>query len=76
MLSSEDRAILDFERGWWTEPGPKDQAIEMSLGLTSRSYYERLLVLVQTRDAFDYDPLTTKRVLSILHQDDSELAVL
>jgi hypothetical protein len=62
MLSSEDRAILDFERSWWREPGPKDQAIEFSLGLTAFAYYERLRDLVLALPGADYDPLTVRRV--------------
>ena len=76
MLTAEDRAILDFERAWWLEPGPKDQAIEMSLGLTSALYYERLRSLISRTVAVAYDPLTTRRVLSIVEEPaDSEGAV-
>lgn len=66
MLSEEDRAILDFERAAWREPGPKDQAIEMSLGLSAAEYYERLRSVVSGSAALAYDPLTTKRVLTII----------
>lgn len=66
MLNEEDRAILDFERAAWREPGPKDQAIEHSLGLTAAVYYERLRSLVAGRAALAYDPLTTKRVLTLI----------
>ena len=31
-LSARDRAILDFERGWWSRPGPKEAAIRTELG--------------------------------------------
>lgn len=76
MLSDEGRAILDFERVSWTLPGPKDQVIEMVLGLTSSGYYERLLAIVNTRAALAYDPLTTKRVLRLIEEPTrSELAV-
>lgn len=68
MLNEEDRAILDFERGFWREPGPKDEAIEMSLGLTADVYYERLRALVVGAAALAYDPLTTKRVLAIIEE--------
>jgi len=68
MLSDEGRAILDFERAHWREPGPKDQAIEMRLGLTAEVYYERLRLLVGTAHALAYDPLTTKRVLSLIEE--------
>lgn len=59
-------AILDFERGWWLEPGPKDQAIEMSLGLPSAAYYEMLRDLIERPDSLAYDPLTTRRVLALV----------
>lgn len=76
MLNAEDRAILDFERSAWHEPGPKDQAIEMSLGLTAATYYERLRALVHGAAALAYDPLTTKRVLTIIEEPtESGLAV-
>lgn len=76
MLNEEDRAILDFERAHWQEPGPKDQAIEMSLGLTAAAYYERLGSIVLGGPALAYDPLTTKRVLTIIEPNtESGLAV-
>lgn len=68
MLSDEDRAILDFERTAWREPGPKDQAIEIVLGLNAADYYERLRDLVLGVAALAYDPLTTKRVLTIIEE--------
>lgn len=75
MLSVEDRAILDFERSSWREPGPKDQAIEFVLGLSSRDYYERLRVIVSSEAGSSYDPLTAKRVLKLIEQPGVELAV-
>ena len=76
MLQAEDRAILDFECAAWREPGPKDQAIEMVLGLTAADYYDRLRSLVLGAAALAYDPLTTKRVLMIIEEPTrAELAV-
>ena len=76
MLSAEDTAILDFERDWWQRPGPKDQAIEFDLGLTAASYYARLGSLVASQTAFDYDPLTIKRVRRVIENPvDGEVAV-
>lgn len=76
MLSAEDRAILDFERGWWAEPGPKDQAIEFGLGVTASFYYERLLALTERKEAAAYDPLTVRRVRRLIEPDvGGELAV-
>lgn len=76
MLSSDDRAILDFERSWWLEAGPKDQAIEWKLGLPAADYYTALLRIVSDASAFAYDPLTVKRVLSLIEPtSEGELAV-
>ena len=30
-LSDRERAILDFERSWWTESGPKELAIRKQI---------------------------------------------
>jgi hypothetical protein len=76
MLSSDDRAILDFESSWWLEAGPKDQAIEWVLGLPAAAYYSALLRLVVDAAAFAYDPLTVKRVRSLIEPTgEGELAV-
>ena len=57
-----DRRILDFERGWFLHPEPKDRSIIDVLGLTPAEYYERLRDLMATPDALDYDPLTVRRL--------------
>lgn len=76
MLSSDDRAILDFERSWWVEAGPKDQAIEWKLGLPAAAYYTALLRIVFDSAALAYDPLTVKRVRSLIEPTtEGELAV-
>lgn len=75
MLSDDDRAILDFESRWWVETGAKDPAIEHTLGLTSASYYERLLAIVATPDAVRVDPLTVRRVRSMILPETLEEAV-
>ena len=61
-LSDRERAILDFERGWWTRPGPKEAAIRAELGVSATRYYEILRSLVDRPEAFEYDPLTVSRV--------------
>lgn len=76
MLTAEERAILDFERAWWLLPGPKDQTIEFTLGLSAAEFYERLLELLNHAGAFEYDPLTVKRVSALVEQPvGKELAV-
>ena len=66
MLSVEERAVLEFERSWWQQPGPKDQAIESALGLSAHAYYEILRSLAGDRRAFAFDPLTIKRVRALM----------
>ena len=75
MLSLEERAILDFERAWASQDGPKDQVIETTLGLASGAYYERLRALALGGQASSHDPLTVKRILRLIEDSiDSELA--
>jgi uncharacterized protein DUF3263 len=61
-LSDGDRAILDFERGWWKLPGPKEAAIREHLDLSGARYYRLLGRLIEEQDALDYDPLTVRRL--------------
>jgi len=61
-LTDRERAILDFERSWWTgAAGPKEQAIRAMLGISSARYYEILSSLLDLPAAMDYDPLVIKR---------------
>jgi len=61
-LTERDRAILDFERTWWTRPGTKEAAIRVQLGVSSTRYYEGLRRLVDDPAAYEHDPLTVKRL--------------
>ena len=61
-LTDRDRAILDFERGWWQRPGSKEAAIKHSLGLSATRYYELLGALADDAEAEAYDPLLIKRL--------------
>jgi hypothetical protein len=61
-LSAHERAILDFERSWWCFPGPKESAIRARLGLSTSHYYRVLGQLLESPAAFEYDPLTVKRL--------------
>jgi hypothetical protein len=62
-LTERDQAILDFERGWWTEPGVKETAIRERFGLSSSRYYQILHRLTASADAMAYDPLVVRRLL-------------
>ena len=70
MLSSDELAVLDFERSWWLRPGPKDQAIEFWLGLSAASYYEMLRELLDNPAALQRDPLTVRRLKAIIERGD------
>lgn len=61
-LSDRDRAILDFERSWWAEPGPKETAIRERLELSPTRYYELLAELLDDDEALAYDPLVVRRL--------------
>jgi hypothetical protein len=61
-LTERERAILDFERGWWAEPGPKDLAIRARFGLSGTRYYQLLAGLLDRPEAYDYDPLVVLRL--------------
>lgn len=61
-LSERDRAILDFERSWWAEPGPKSQTIRARFGLSSARYYQVLSRIVDSEEALVRDPLVVRRL--------------
>jgi hypothetical protein len=61
-LTDRDRAILDFERTWWSQPGPKAAGIQSRLGLSPARYYQLLSALIGSADAAAYDPLVVRRL--------------
>jgi hypothetical protein len=62
VLTDRDRAILDFERSWWSEPGPKEVAIRERFDLSTTRYYEILNELLDTPEALEYEPLVVRRL--------------
>ena len=61
-LSSRAKAILDFERTWWTEGGLKEVAIKERFSLSSGRYYQLLSELLDSAEALSYDPLVVRRL--------------
>jgi hypothetical protein len=61
-LTDRDRALLDFERSWWLEPGSKTDAIRARLELSPARYYQLLAALLSSHDAESYDPLLVRRL--------------
>lgn len=61
-LSEREKAILDFERRWWSLPGPKEASIRRHLAMSATRYYQLLGSLVDSSDALDFDPLVVRRL--------------
>ncbi len=61
-LSERDRAILEFEGSWWTERGPKEDAIKSHFGLSGTRYYQILGTLGDRQEAEEYAPLVVRRL--------------
>lgn len=61
-LTDRDRAILDFERSWWTEDVPKELAIRARFDLSATRYYQVLNDVLENPEAMDYDPLVVRRL--------------
>jgi Protein of unknown function (DUF3263) len=61
-LTAQDKAILDFEQGWWLAGSSKQTAIRERLGLSPTRYYQVLGVLIDVPAALDYDPLLVRRL--------------
>lgn len=61
-LTDRDRAILDFERVWWTLEGSKEAAIRERFDLSPARYRAILNRLIELPDALAYDPLLVRRL--------------
>ena len=61
-LSERDMRVLAFERGTWRTSGAKEQAIADVLGIPSTRYYQLLNQLIDSPDAFRFDPVLVKRL--------------
>ena len=61
-LTDRDRAILDFERGWWLLPSSKGDAIRDRLDLSPTRYYQLLSRLIDDPAAQAHDPLVVRRL--------------
>ena len=61
-LTERDRAILDFERSWWSQPGPKAAEVRAPFELSATRYYEILNEILADPESSDYDPLLVRRL--------------
>ncbi len=62
-ITERDKAMLDFERGWWAETGPKEALIRERFELSATRYYQILQDLLEDPEAMEYDPLVIRRLL-------------
>jgi len=62
-LTEHQRAILDFERQWWRQPGAKEQAIRDNFEMSPTRYYQILNGLLDLPQALNYDPTLVNRLL-------------
>jgi hypothetical protein len=61
-LSEDQRAILEFERRWWRQPGAKEQAIRDHFEMSPTRYYQTLNALLELPEALTYDPSLVNRL--------------
>jgi hypothetical protein len=64
-LSENQRAILDFERRWWRQPGAKEQAIRENFKISPTRYYQALNAILDVPEAVSYDPALVHRLLRL-----------
>ena len=61
-LSEGDARLLAFESRGWRNPGTKEQAIRVELGISAARYYQLLNALIDSPAAARYDPLLVSRL--------------
>ncbi|MDQ4005205.1 MAG: DUF3263 domain-containing protein [Actinomycetota bacterium] len=61
-LDERSRAILEFERSWWQQPGSKEDAIRQHFRLSAARYYQLLSRLIDSPEALRHDPMLVKRL--------------
>ena len=61
-LTERDKAILDFERSWWAQPGSKADAVRERFELSSTRYYELLTEILTDPESLQHDPLLVRRL--------------
>jgi len=67
-LTEPQRAMLDFERRWWRQPGSKEQAIRDAFGMTPTRYYQALNGLLDLPAAMQYDAALVHRLQRVRAQ--------
>jgi hypothetical protein len=61
-LDQRTRAILDFERSWWLEGGPKERKIRERFEISATRYQQLLMRAIDLPEALRYDPMLVRRL--------------
>ncbi len=61
-LTERDLAIIEFERTWWSNEGPKEALIRERFDLSTSRYYDLLSDIVDSEEALSFDPLVIRRL--------------
>jgi hypothetical protein len=67
-LTVLEQQVLAFERGWWRNPGAKEQAITDTFGLSTTRYYQLLRATLDKPAALAAEPVLVKRLRSLRDQ--------
>jgi hypothetical protein len=62
VISERQRAMLDFERSWWSEDEPKDVLIRARFQCSVDEYYSELNELLELPEAMEHDSLMVRRL--------------
>jgi hypothetical protein len=62
LLTNRQRAMLDFERRWWRQPGAKEQAIRDTFEMSPTRYYQALNAVLDLPGALRYDAQLVHRL--------------
>ena len=64
-LTERERALLDFEGGWWTFDEAKDTLIRARFSCSLDDYYQELNRLLDVPAALTHDPLVVRRLIRL-----------
>lgn len=64
-LTERERALLDFEGGWWTLDDAKDTLIRARFSCSLDEYYQELNRLLDVPAALVHDPLVVRRLIRL-----------
>lgn len=62
VISERQRAMLEFERNFWTLDEPKETLIRSRFQCSADEYYDELSRLLELPEAMDHDPMVVRRL--------------